>query len=413
MLRQVIQAFQVGNYDEAISILQEDLRSDLSSADAIFELGIAYAKANRFMKASAIFCCLQDFKNDDVRIPYNLGLIYSLQGEHQLALEAYDLALEIQPDDVGVLINKGSTYNDIKNYALGLEVLEKAIKIKSDIPEGWSNKGIALNNLNLYQESINAYNEAIKLTPSYHEAWSNKSLPLNKLKRFSEAFEACDTALSFKPDYAEAWLNKGVTLNELKRYDEAIIHFDKALSFKPDYAEAWSNKGATLNELKRYDEAIIQYDKALRFKSSMDWTFGDLLHTKMKMCAWSGLADTLEIASKKVLANEATISPFSIIALNDNVLLHKKSSEIYVEKNFPKNPTLGLIHKYPLKDKIRIGYFSADFRNHPVSFLTSELFELHDKNKFEIIAFSFGFLFRLVEFKPILIFIVFLLVFIL
>ena len=266
LLHQAVQAFHIGNFDGADSILKGVLQNNANGADAIFELGIAYAKANRFIEASAVFCCLQPFRNDDARIPYNLGLIHSLQGKHQLALAAYDLALKIQPDDAEVLINKGSTCNDIKNYVLALEVLEKAIQIRPDIPEAWSNKGIALNNLNSYQESINAYNEAIRLAPSYHETWSNKCVPLNKLKRFLEASEACDKALSLKPDYAEAWSNKGITLNELKRYDEAIFHYDKALSLKPDYAEAWSNKGITLNELKRYDEAIFHYDKALSLK---------------------------------------------------------------------------------------------------------------------------------------------------
>jgi predicted O-linked N-acetylglucosamine transferase (SPINDLY family) len=51
---------------------------------------------------------------------------------------------------------------------------------------------------------------------------------------------------------------------------------------------------------------------------------------------------------------------------------------------------LNPIVKRPASQKIRIGYFSADFRNHAVSLLTAELYELHDKNKFEIIAFSFG-----------------------
>jgi predicted O-linked N-acetylglucosamine transferase (SPINDLY family) len=444
------------------------------------------------MEASAVFCCLQLYKNNDVRIPYNLGLIYSLQGKHQLALAAYDLALKIQPDDAEVLINKGSTYNDIKNYVLALEALEKATQIRPDIPEAWSNKGIALNNLNLYQESINAYNEAIRLTPSYHEAWSNKSAPLNKLKRFLEASEACDKALSLnpdyaegwsnkgvtlhelkrydeaitnydkalslkpdyaegwfnkgaglyelkrydeaiahydralslkpdyheawsnkgnalnelkrfdeaitnydkalslKPDYAEGWSNKGVTLHELKRFDEAIAHYDKALSLKPDYAEGWSNKGITLNELKRYDEAIAHYDKALSLKPDIDWTSGDLLHTKMKICSWSGLIESLENISKKVVANEKVAAPFPLLALNDDALLHKKSSEIYIQSKYLFNPILGPILKRPQSQKIRVGYFSADFKNHPVSLLTAELYELHDKNQFEIIAFSFG-----------------------
>jgi hypothetical protein len=266
MLQQAIQNFQSGNFDKAQSILKRVLQNDSNSADAIFELSIAYAKASRFIEALAIFYFLQSYTKDDFRISYNLGLIHSLRGEHQLALEAYDVALKIQPDDVETLINKGSTCNDIKNYALALEVLEQAIRIKPDIPEAWSNKGIALNNLNLYEESLSAHNTAIHYNPSFVEAWLNKSIPLLKLKRYAEASEACDKALKLKPDYAEANFNKGNVLNELKRYDEAIAHYDKALSLKPDYHEAWSNKGFTLNELKRYDEAIAHYDKALSLK---------------------------------------------------------------------------------------------------------------------------------------------------
>jgi len=388
MLRQAIQAFQGGNFDEADLIMQEVLQNDSNSADAVFELGLAYAKANKLLEASAVFSCLQFYKNNDVRIPYNLGLIHSLLGRHQLALEAYDLAHKIQPDDVEILINKGSTCNDIRKYDLALEILEKATQLRPDIPEAWSNIGIALNNLNLYQESIKAYNKAIELAPGYHEAWSNKSVPLNKLKRFSEAFEACDKALSLKPDYAEGWSNKGVTLNELKRYDEAIAHYDKALSLKPDYAEAWSNKGVTLHELQRYDEAIAHYDKALSLKPDIDWIFGDLLHTKMKICNWSGLAESLVDVYKKVGVREKIVNPFPLLALTDDALLHKKSSEIYVNSKYPSNPTLGSIPTSSKKEKIRIAYFSPDFRNHPVSFLTSELFEIHNRNKFEIIAFS-------------------------
>ena len=388
VLQQVISAFHDGNSDGADLILKEVLQGDINNADAVFELGIAYAKANRFMEALAIFCCLQLYKNNDVRIPYNLGLIYSLQGKHQLALAAYDLALKIQPDDVEVLINKGSTCNDIKNYVLALDALERATKIRSDIPEAWSNKGIALNNLDFYQESINAYKEAIKLNPSYHEAWSNKSVPLSKLKRFSEALEACDKAISLKPDYAEAHYNKGNTLYELKRFDEAIVHYDKALSLKPDYHEAWTNKGNTLNELKRYGEAIAHYDKALSLKPDIDWVDGDLLHTKMKICSWSGLAESLGDISKKVMANEKVISPFALLALNDDALLHKKCSEIFAEAKYPSNLTLGPILKYAKKEKIRIAYFSPDFRSHPISLLTAELFEIHDRSRFDVFAFS-------------------------
>jgi predicted O-linked N-acetylglucosamine transferase (SPINDLY family) len=388
MLQQAIQAFKGGNFSGAGLIVQEVLQDDINSADMLLELGVVYAKANRLMEASIIFCHLQIYKNNDERIPYNLGLIHSLQGNHQLALAAYDSALNIQPDDAWVLTNKGSTYNDIKNYVLALGPLDKAIKLRPEIPEAWSNKGIALNGLNLYQESINAYNKAIELHPSYHEAWSNKSVPLNRLKRFLEALDACDKALNLKPDYAEAWSNKGVTLNELKRYDDALAHYDKALNLKPDYAEAWSNKGGILNALKRYEDAINHYVKALSIEPDINWLYGDLLHVKMQVCSWIDLADSMESLSKKVMANEKVSGPFQLLALNDDAQLHKKASEIFIQSNHPSSSVLGEIPRPPRDEKIRIGYFSADFKNHPVAYLIAELFEIHDKSKFELYGFS-------------------------
>jgi predicted O-linked N-acetylglucosamine transferase (SPINDLY family) len=94
--------------------------------------------------------------------------------------------------------------------------------------------------------------------------------------------------------------------------------------------------------------------------------------------------------SKKILSTKKVSEPFALLALSDDALLHKKSSEIYALKKYPKNPTLGSIPKHAKKEKIRIGYFSADLRQHAVSILAAELFELHNKNRFEIIAFSFG-----------------------
>jgi predicted O-linked N-acetylglucosamine transferase (SPINDLY family) len=185
-----------------------------------------------------------------------------------------------------------------------------------------------------------------------------------------------------------AWSNKGGTLYELKRYEEAIAHYDKALSLKPDYHEAWSNKGVTLNDLKRYEEAIAHYDKALSLKPASDWVSGQLLYTKMKICDWSNLAHAIDDLSKKVMANEKAVPPFALLAMNDHALLHKKSAEIFIQSEYPINSTLDPIPKAAKKEKIRIAYFSPDFRNHAVSLLTSELFEIHDRSRFEVFAFS-------------------------
>ena len=206
--------------------------------------------------------------------------------------------------------------------------------------------------------------------------------------RYDDALVWYGKALNLKPDYAEALINKGATLKELKRYEEAIAFAEQALVINPNLAEAWANKGAALKDLTRYEEAIVHYDKALSLKFDIDWVWGDLLYTKMKICDWAGLKESLEGISKKVMANEKVSQALSLLALSDDALLHKKCSAIFAQAKYPANPTLGFIPKLSKKEKIRIAYFSPDFRNHPVSLLTAELFEVHDRDRFEVFAFS-------------------------
>jgi predicted O-linked N-acetylglucosamine transferase (SPINDLY family) len=296
----------------------------------------------------------------------------------------------LKPDYADALLNKGATLKELERYEEAIAFAEQALLINPNLAEGWSNKGVALKALKRYDEAITHYEKALSLKPDYHEAWSNKGTVLHELKRYDEAIAHYEKALSLKPDNAEGWSNKGATLHELKRYDEAITHYEKALSLKPDNAEGWSNKGATLHELKRYDEAITHYEKALSLKPDINWVSGDLLYIKMKICSWSGLAGFLDNISRKIMANEKVIEPFPLLALTDDSILHKKSSEIYIQSNYLFNSVLGPIQKRSGDQKIRIAYFSADFHNHATGYLMAELFELHDKNQFELVGFSFG-----------------------
>ena len=284
----------------------------------------------------------------------------------------------------------GCVFLDAEDFSQAEHKFRKSLELIPDRASTLTNLSVVQFKLKKYSEARATAQKAISVESDNSEAYLNLGLIEKELKSFEDAIQFFDKAIILKPNYHEAFSNKGNVLNELKRYDEAIAHYDKALSLKPDYAEAWSNKAITLNELKRYDEVITHYDKALSLKSDIDWVYGDLLHTKMKICSWSGLAESLENISKKVVANQKVTNPFPLLALNDDALLHKKSSEIYIQSRYPFNPVLEPIFKRPQSQKIRVGYFSADFHNHATGYLMAELFELHDKSQFELVGFSFG-----------------------
>ncbi len=213
---------------------------------------------------------------------------------------------------------------------------------------------------------------------------------LNDLKEYESSIKYHRLAIKINPNSTNGDVNMGVALSGLTKFDLALYNYSIALELDPGDSETWSNKGTTLNELKRYDEAIAHYDKALGLKADIDWVYGDLLHTKMKICSWSSLAKSLENISKRVMANERVFNPFVLLALSDEPMLHKKFSEIYIQSRYPYRPILGPTPKRPQSQKIRVGYFSADFHNHATGHLMAELFELHDKNQFELFGFSFG-----------------------
>ena len=317
-----------------------------------------------------------------------LGSIEAQLKNHDIAEDLLKKALAKEKNNQHFLLNYANLLYEKRQFHDAVAFYQKAIRQRPSDPICFANLAACYNEQGQPLLGLRVSDQAIQLKPDYAEAWSNRGNALQDLKRYEEALASHERALELKPDYAEGWSNKGAVLNELKRYDEAIAHYDKALSLKPDYADAWSNKGTTLNQIKRYDEAIAHYDKALTLKSDIDWVSGHLMHTKMKICSWSGLVDSLEIISQKVMANEKVIQPFPLLALNDDALVHKKSSEIYAQDKYPSNYLLGPIAKRTENQKIRIGYFSADFKNHPVSFLTAELFEIHDRQRFEVFAFS-------------------------
>jgi protein O-GlcNAc transferase len=319
-----------------------------------------------------------------------MAVTLGIENKHSEALNLLLRAVKINPSDSYVNFNLAKALSEIGNDLDSIKYHQAATRIAPKHSEAWLNFGKSLFQLNRYDEALANYDKAIQLKPDYAEAWSNKGVTLHDLRRYDEALANYDKAIQLKPDYAEALSNKGVTLHDLRRYDEALANYDKAIQLKPDYAEAWSNKGITLSELKQYEEAIAHYDKAIRFKPNNDWYLGDLLCAQMKICSWSDLTESLDIISKKLEMDEKVVSPFVLLSLTDDSMLHKKCSEIFAQDRYSFNPVLGSIPKYSKKHKIRIGYFSSDFRNHAVSILTAELFELHDKSKFEIIAFSFG-----------------------
>ncbi len=297
-------------------------------------------------------------------------------------------AFKLQNNNPHVLRLFGVVCAQKKQYLDALKHLNKSLKILPNNALTHSNLGNVYVELGDYENALKAYDNAIKLDSAYEEAWTNKGILLGKMKRHQEALDHHEKAILLKPNYAEAWSNKGNSLCELSRYEDALEHYQKAILLKPNYAEAWFNKANVLTDLKFLNDAIFHYEKAIILNPDLDWIYGHLIHIKMQVCNWLLFEKFLDKIIIKVKETKKVTHPFPLMSLVDDISLHHQASQIYAKDFYSSKLTLGPINKLPRSQKIRIAYFSADFRDHPVSHLTSQLFEMHDRDRFEVIAFS-------------------------
>ena len=371
----------INHYDKAISI-----RADY--ADAYSNRGNTLVELGRFDEALKSCDQAIRIKPDFAEALSNRGNALTALKRFNEALASYDEAIRINPDYINAHSNRGNVLTELGRFDDALESCDLAIRLEKNYAGAHCNRGNVLFELKRFDEALISCDEAIRINPTFTEAYSNRGNVLSELKRFDEALESYDKAIHIKPDYAQAFTNRCSALVQLNRLDEALKSCDAAILIKPDYAQTHFNYGVTLYRLMRYGEAIIHFEKALSLDPDIDWADGFLIHLKMKVCIWSGLQASLINVSRKLLTKKKTVQPFMLLTLNDDAQLHKKISENYVNDKCPSNSVLGLISRREKKEKIRIAYFSPDFRNHPVSFLTAELFERHDRNAFEVIAFS-------------------------
>jgi predicted O-linked N-acetylglucosamine transferase (SPINDLY family) len=146
--------------------------------------------------------------------------------------------------------------------------------------------------------------------------------------------------------------------------------------------------GNALKKIGNLTKALKSYETAARLNPLEAHMTCSYISIKMDMCSWHGLQDAINHLFQSGLDSKVKIHPFYLLSICYDPALLLKFTKLYILDNFSFKNGLGLIKHSKKLNRIRIAYFSADFRNHPVSHLTAELFEIHDRSRFEVFAFS-------------------------
>ena len=350
------------------------------------------------------------------------GALLAEQARGEEALQCYDKAAAIAPDRGDVWYNRGVALQDLGREAEALAAYERAVQLAPDWADAWNNRGALLRKQGRKEEALESFNQALKLVPDHIQSLGNQGMLLVELNRSQDALASFDRALAAAPD-AKTWYNRGIALHDLGQGNEALASYDAAVKLDPNLPEAWNNRGNLLSAAGRLEEALLSFRRALmldprqpdflashggclqqlkRFEEGArefrklelvapehKYLLSGLLLSAAALCDWKVLDDLEERLKNDVVTGKAIVPPLPLMGCLDNPGLHRVAAEHYLFDTVGK-PGRVPTPKPVLHDRVRLAYVSNDFYTHATARLMADLFERHDRKKFEVIAISFG-----------------------
>jgi predicted O-linked N-acetylglucosamine transferase (SPINDLY family)/predicted TPR repeat methyltransferase len=369
-------------YDKALALIPDLAEAWVGRADALEEL-------RRFDEALASYDKSLSLKPELANAWNGRANLLANLGRHDEAVATYDKALLLNPDWPTSWLGRGNVLSMLKRYDEALKAYDRALALEPGLAEAWLCRANAFFRLDRHDEAAANYDEALALKPGLAEAQRGRGDVFFALHRRDEAMAAYDAALSIKPDLAQAWVGRGNVLVLRDHHDEAMTAYDKALSLDPDLAEAWVGRGNVFLSFKRYDEAYFAYDKAFSLEPNLTGLEGARLHSKMHLCDWRGFSEECQNLILSIRNCKANANPFVLLGVSNASDVQMQCARLWASTNYPASNPSWQHDRYD-HDRIRIAYLSADFRDHPLSYLMAGVFEQHDRKRFEITAISFG-----------------------
>ena len=317
-----------------------------------------------------------------------LTSLYKL-GRFEEVLSKVKPLIGLFPKAIFLFTLQGASNAALKRYDAAIENYKQAIKIKPDYVAAYFNMGIALQNKGDLDAAIDSYKQALKIKPDYADAYYNMGVAMHDKGDRDAAIDSYKQALKIKPDYAEAYCNMGVALQEKSDLDAAIDSYKQVLKIKPDYAEAYCNMGAALKDKGDVEAAIDSYNQAINFEPEYQLARTQKMHQQASICDWTGIQEDRGYIPELGISTQ-DIDPFAILSLEDAPGRHRLRSELYAKNNFKQKPIPLPSRPKTKPSRLRIGYFSVDFHEHPVAYLIAQMLEQHDRGRFEIHAYSLG-----------------------
>ncbi|MBV7430827.1 MULTISPECIES: tetratricopeptide repeat protein [unclassified Acidovorax] len=417
-------AYQTGHHEAACDLIGQAI--DISPQDPApyVNRGLALSALKRSEEALAHFGKAIALRPDFAEAYVNRGKILAELSRTEEAIESYDRAIGLQPRLAAAYNNKGNALRHLGHLGEALQCYEQAFALDGRHVDACQNmatlhaeagrsedalgcfdklialqpghaaahngKGVILAQREQRDQAIAHFQAAIHADEKYVQAYKNLARAQYSASEFSKAAQSLKTAAQLQPEDVEILSLLALSLTSAGRYAESMAVYDEAIRLAAEAPDLYYNRANLRTRFGQHEDAVADYLAVYDAKPDVKYLLGYLVNSRLKTCDWAHLSSDLERCDRSLRAGELTVQPFVALALFDTPELHKRAAQIRVEFDFPQAMDLGPTHTGRREAKIRVGYYSADFHGHATAYLMAELFEAHDRDRFEWFAFSFG-----------------------
>jgi len=351
---------------------------------------IAYHRNGQLTAAELLYRQLLKMRADHVEAKHLFGILRFQQGRPSEALELIGAALKRKPHHAAAFYNRGNILAQLKRYAEAVSDYDRALAIRPTEVDAWQNRGSALLELKRFEEALASFERALAINPRHPQSLDSRGIALAALKQYEAALASHDAALAISPRDAGALNNRGNALKALRRNDEALQSYEWALAARPDFVDALNNRGFALNDIKSFDKALASFERALALDADSVDGFVGAADAALALCDFTRTRRIEGELRCRIEGGKPSVSPFTLLGYCDDPALQLRCAQGYVADKFGgPRPPLWNGRKWS-HERLRIAYLSADFHSHATAFLIAELFERHDRARFEAHGVSFG-----------------------
>jgi predicted O-linked N-acetylglucosamine transferase (SPINDLY family) len=352
-------ALQLGRYDVAARCIQGVLRQRPYDAEAHSNLGNAFQRLGRLEEAADCHRNALRLAPGLAEAHSNLGDVLKQLSRLEEAADCYREALRRKPDFAGAHNDLGLVLHELGHIDEAIASYRLALQHRPDFVEPSNNLGNAYLKLGRLEEAIACFRQALQLRPELADLHLNLAVALQSLGRTDEAADCCRHALALRPVSAEIHNNLGNILKRQRKLEEATLCYRRALELRPDFAGARYNLGTTLKDQGEVGEAIALYRETLALAPGFVEA-----HTSLVFCSlYDPKNDSAALLREARLWNERHAQPLAPSRPN--------------HENEP-DPNR----------RLRVGYVSPDFRDHPIANILLPLLANHDRGLVEVHCYA-------------------------